>query len=52
MNAMLKLKPISQSTVSNIRNRSFTNVNIKKVGSNFSKCSECDFLKDFIGCTL
>ena len=48
---MLKLKPVSQSTISNIKKRSFRNVDIKKVGSNFSKCSECDFLKNFIACT-
>ena len=45
---MLKLKPVSQSTISNIKKRSFRNVDIKKVGSNFSKYSECDFLKEFI----
>ena len=35
---MLKLKPVSQSTISNIMKRSFKDVDIKKVGSNFSKC--------------
>ena len=48
---MLKLKLVSQSTLSNISKISFRNVDIKKVGSNFSKCSEHDFLKDFIACT-
>ena len=48
---MLKLKPVSQSAISNFRERSFKNVDIKKVGSNLSKCNECDFFKEFIART-
>ena len=48
---MLKMKPVSQSTISNFKKRSFKNIDIKEVGSNFSKCSECDFLKEFIAYT-
>ena len=51
MNGILKLKSVSQSNISSIRKRSFKNVEIKRVGCNFSKCSECDFLKEFIART-
>jgi hypothetical protein len=39
---------VSQSTVSVIKNRSFRNVQVKTAGSNFSRCTECDFLQDCI----
>jgi hypothetical protein len=38
------LKAASQSTVSQIRNRSFRNVHVKPASSNFSRCTEYDFL--------
>jgi hypothetical protein len=44
-NARMDLQAVSQSTVSQIRSRSFRNVQVKPAGSNFSRCTECDFLR-------
>jgi hypothetical protein len=44
-NARMGLRAVSQTTVSQIRSRSFRNVQVKPVGSNFSRCTECDFLR-------
>jgi hypothetical protein len=44
-NARMGLQAVSQSTVSQIRSRSFRNVQIKLAGSNFSRCTECNFLR-------
>jgi hypothetical protein len=44
-NARMGLRPVSQSTVSQIRSQSFRNVQVKPAGSNFSRCTECDFLR-------
>lgn len=42
------MKPVSQSAISRLRKAHFKNVEVKAVGSNFSKCTECDFLVEFI----
>jgi hypothetical protein len=39
---------VSQSAVSRMKKRVFKNVEVKKGGSTFSKCSECNELKEFI----
>ena len=39
---------VSQSTISVMKNRSFRNVLVKAAGSNFSRCTECDFLQECI----
>ena len=43
-NAKMGLHVVSQSIVSQIKSQSFGNVHVKPAGSNFSKCTECDFL--------
>jgi hypothetical protein len=40
-----KLSHSQQSTVNQIRRRSFRNVQVKPAGNNFSRCTECDFLR-------
>ena len=42
---------VSQSAVSRMKKRVFKNVEVKKGGSTFSKCSECNELKEFIAAT-
>ena len=42
------VKPVSQSTVSVMKKKLFRNVEVKAPSSNFSRCSECDFLQDCI----
>jgi hypothetical protein len=44
-NARMDLRAVLQSTVSQIRSRLFKNVQVKPAGSNFSRCTECDFLR-------
>ena len=44
----LGLPSISQASVSRIRKRVFSNVDVKKFGCMFFKCTECELLKDFI----
>ena len=46
--ARCNVKPISQSTVSIMKKKLFRNVEVKAPSSNFSRCSECDFLQDYI----
>ena len=46
--ARCNMKPISQSTVSVMKKKLFRNVEVKALSSNFSRCSECDFLQDCI----
>ena len=46
--ARCNVKPVSQSTVSVMKKKLFRNVEVKAPSSNFSRCSECDFLQDFI----
>jgi len=41
-------KPLSQPALSQLRKEYFRNVEVKEVGSNFSRCTECDFLVEFI----
>ena len=46
--ARCNVKPVSQSTVSVMKKKLFRTVEVKAVNSNFSRCSECDFLQDCI----
>ena len=46
--ARYNVKPVSQSTVSVMKKKLFRNVEVKAPNSNFSRCSECDFLQDCI----
>ena len=46
--ARCNMKPVSQSTVSVMKKKLFRNVEVKAPSSNFSRCSECDFLQDCI----
>jgi len=48
VNGICNLEPVSQSAISRLRKAHFKNVEVKAVGSNFSKCTECDFLVEFI----
>ncbi|KAG0567459.1 hypothetical protein KC19_7G136300 [Ceratodon purpureus] len=48
VNEQCNAKPISQSSVNRMRKEYFRNVEVKAVGSNFSKCTECDFLVELI----
>lgn len=43
---------ISQSTIGMIENANFKNVHVKRIGSNFSKCTEWDYLYNFIAKSL
>jgi hypothetical protein len=43
-NARMGLQAVSQSIVSQIKSRSFRNVQVKPAGNNFSRCTACDFL--------
>ena len=47
-NSRLGLPSVSQASVSRIRKRVFSNVDVKKSSCMFSKCIECELLKDFI----
>jgi ribosomal protein L32 len=38
---------VPKSTISRMKKRAFRNVDVKKAGSTFSKCSECTELKEF-----
>nr|PNR58557.1 hypothetical protein PHYPA_005552 [Physcomitrium patens] len=42
------VKPVSQSKVNVMKNKDFKNVEVKAPSSNFSRCTECDFLQDCI----
>jgi hypothetical protein len=44
-NARMGLQAVSQSTFSQIMSRFFRNVQVKPAGSNFSRCTNCDFLR-------
>lgn len=46
------IQTVSQSTISRIRNSVFRNVDVRKGGFNFSKCSECEHLKDLIDMSI
>ena len=47
VNAGFRMDVVSKSAVSRMKKRAFRNVDVKKVGSTFSKCSECMELKEF-----
>jgi hypothetical protein len=47
VNARFGMDAVSKSVVSRIKKRAFRNVDVKKAGSTFSKCSECMELKEF-----
>jgi len=47
VNEKCNLKPMLQSAISQLRNLHFRNVEVKAIGSNFSKCTECDFWVEF-----
>ena len=42
------MKPVLQSMVSVMKKKLFRNVEVKAPSSNFSRCSECNFLQDCI----
>lgn len=46
------IQSVSQSTVSRLRNSVFRNVDVRKGGFNFSKCSECEHYKDLIDMSI
>src|SRR5579875_1169699 len=48
VNQMCNHKLVSQSSMSSLRKNHFRNVEVKAVGSSFSKCTECDFLVECI----
>jgi hypothetical protein len=47
VNAGFGMDALSKSAVSHMKKRAFRNVDVKKAGSTFSKCSECTELKEF-----
>jgi ribosomal protein L32 len=47
VNAGFGIDAVSKSAVSRMKKRAFRNVDVKKAGSTFSKCSECTELKEF-----
>ena len=47
-NSRLGLPSVSQPSFSQIRKKVFSNVDVKKFGCMFSKCTEYKLLKDFI----
>jgi hypothetical protein len=38
---------VSKSMVNRMKKKAFRNVDVKKVGSTFSKCSKCTEFKEF-----
>ena len=46
--ARCNVKPVLQFTVNIMKKKLFRNVEVKAPSSNFSRCSECDFLQDCI----
>jgi ribosomal protein L32 len=47
VNVGFGMDAVSKSAVSRMKKRAFRNVDVKKAGSTFSKCSECTELKEF-----
>jgi hypothetical protein len=41
VNVTMSLDSVCQSTISRMKDMYFKNVDVKRVGSNFSKCTEC-----------
>jgi hypothetical protein len=41
------INAVSKSVVNCMKKKAFRNVDVKKAGSTFSKCSECTELKEF-----
>ena len=47
VNAGFRMDAVSKFAISRMKKRAFRNVDVKKAGSTFSKCSECMELKEF-----